>query len=140
MPTDKWGWRGMRITVEHSFSTIRVYTGVQAGDHRGNWRDEYQITVCAYFIYTHLSFHEYIGSSKLVSYRHMPLQKSQPIAKSWSHAHSFYMRSLQVGPGKYLLGRLGTEDLTRPHWIYPRDTDLSKENGGGVGEVQNSGE
>ena len=36
MPTDKWGWRGMRITVEHSFSTIRVYTGVQAGDHRGN--------------------------------------------------------------------------------------------------------
>ena len=64
MPTDKWGWRGMRITVEHSFSTIRVYTGVQAGDHRGNWRDEYQITVCAYFIYTHLSFHEYIGSSK----------------------------------------------------------------------------
>ena len=140
MPTDKWGWRGMRITVEHSFSTIRVYTGVQAGDHWGNWKDEYQITVCAYFIYTHLSFHEYIGPSKLVSYRHMPLQKSQPIAKSWSHAHSFYTRSLQVGPGKYLLGRLGTEDLTRPHWIYPRDTDLSKKDGGGVGGVQNSGE
>lgn len=73
MPTDKWGWRGMRITVEHSFSTIRVYTGVQAGDHRGNWKDEYQITVRAYFIYKHLSIHEYIGPSELVSYRQMPL-------------------------------------------------------------------
>ena len=101
----------------------------------GKLKRWYQITVRAYFIYKHLSIHEYIGPSELVSYRHMPLQKSQPIAKSWSHAHSFYMRSLQLGPGKYLLGRLGTEDLTRPHWIYPRDTDLSKKDGGGVGGV-----
>ena len=53
----------MRVTVEHSFSFIGVYSRVQVGDHRGNWKDKYQITVLNHLIYERLSIHESCNKS-----------------------------------------------------------------------------